>query len=295
MLIRFSKMFPCSVKCNIHQIQQKSFMTPTVRQNNVSVSPRRRSFMPNKPPYHFMIINHGDNSPQTAQTSLGCTQSSIFQSPWLQSSIRLSLPLQQSNLAHLLQNNLSAIPHTIFSDAFSWLKSFVFWSKLQWNLSPNKPSLVQVMAWRRTGDKNMTWTKAASVHGGINAALGGIELIGWGLNIAVTSYERHGVTDQRQLVFFKILLRLTAKNRWQLCITDTLWEKSTSERSMHRLGCSDLGTRIVIHLASKIFNSFIGHENSCSRMRNNHYNIDSQLTCYEFQLKFNNHTDVQFI
>ena len=41
----------------------------------------------------------------------------------------------------------------------------------------NKPALVQVMAWRQTGNKATTWTNADGVHWRIYAALGWDELI----------------------------------------------------------------------------------------------------------------------
>ena len=37
-------------------------------------------------------------------------------------------------LTYLLLDKMDAISQTIFSDAFSWMKSFVFWLKFQWSL-----------------------------------------------------------------------------------------------------------------------------------------------------------------
>ena len=37
-------------------------------------------------------------------------------------------------LIHLPLDKMGAISQTIFSDAFSWMKSFVFWLKSRWNL-----------------------------------------------------------------------------------------------------------------------------------------------------------------
>ena len=37
-------------------------------------------------------------------------------------------------LTHLPLDKMSAISQTIFSDAFSWIKSFVFWLKFHWSL-----------------------------------------------------------------------------------------------------------------------------------------------------------------
>ena len=54
---------------------------------------------------------------------------------------------------------MAAISQTTFSNAFSWMKSFVFWLSL--NFVPevpidNKPASVQIMAWRRPGDKPLS-------------------------------------------------------------------------------------------------------------------------------------------
>ena len=40
--------------------------------------------------------------------------------------------LQANELSHLSLNNMAAISQKIFSDAFSWMKSFVFWLKRYW-------------------------------------------------------------------------------------------------------------------------------------------------------------------
>ena len=40
-------------------------------------------------------------------------------------------------LTRLLLNKIVAISQTIFSDAFSWMKSFVFWLKFHWSLFPS--------------------------------------------------------------------------------------------------------------------------------------------------------------
>ena len=57
-------------------------------------------------------------------------------------------------------DKMAAISQTIFSDAFSWLKSFVFWLNFT-EVFPkgpddNNPVLVQIMAWRRIGDKPLS-------------------------------------------------------------------------------------------------------------------------------------------
>ena len=49
----------------------------------------------------------------------------------------------------------------IFSDAFSWMKSFVFWLKFHRSLflraeTDNNPALVQIMGWGWIGDKPLS-------------------------------------------------------------------------------------------------------------------------------------------
>ena len=55
---------------------------------------------------------------------------------------------------------MAAILQTIFSDAFSWMKSFVFWLKFHWSLflkvQLTISQLVQIMAWRQIGDKPLS-------------------------------------------------------------------------------------------------------------------------------------------
>ena len=59
-------------------------------------------------------------------------------------------------LTHRGRNKM-AISHTTFSSAFSWMKTFEFEMKFHWNmfhygLNDTMAALVQIMAWRRTGD-----------------------------------------------------------------------------------------------------------------------------------------------
>ena len=78
-------------------------------------------------------------------------------------------------LTHLSLAKMVAISQTMFSNAFSWMKSLVFGSKFHWSLFlrgpiDNESSLVQVMAWRRTGNKplpelmmtHINWVEAYS-------------------------------------------------------------------------------------------------------------------------------------
>ena len=67
-------------------------------------------------------------------------------------------------LPQLPMNKMAAISQTITSNAFSWLKSFVFCFGFHWKFVPkgpvdNKLVLVQVMAWHRTGDKPLSELK----------------------------------------------------------------------------------------------------------------------------------------
>ena len=53
------------------------------------------------------------------------------------SPLSLSLNVSTSapeELTHLSLDKMAAISQTIFSDVFSWMKSFVFWLKFQWSL-----------------------------------------------------------------------------------------------------------------------------------------------------------------
>ena len=43
-------------------------------------------------------------------------------------------------LTHLPLDKMAAILQTMFSDAFSWMKSFVFWLKFHWSLFPKGPT-----------------------------------------------------------------------------------------------------------------------------------------------------------
>ena len=62
-------------------------------------------------------------------------------------------------LTHWGRDKMADISQTMFSKAFSWMKSFVFWFQFHWSLflrvqlTINKSALVQVMAWRPTADK----------------------------------------------------------------------------------------------------------------------------------------------
>ena len=64
-------------------------------------------------------------------------------------------------LTHWGRDKMDAISQMTFSSAFSWMKMFEFWLKFPLKFvlkSPidNIPALVQIMAWRRPGDKPLS-------------------------------------------------------------------------------------------------------------------------------------------
>ena len=75
-------------------------------------------------------------------------------------------------LTHWGQDKMAAIFQTTFLNAFSWMKIYEFQLKFHWNKGPinNIPAFVQVMAWRRPGDKPLSdpmmvkFTKAYMRH-----------------------------------------------------------------------------------------------------------------------------------
>ena len=62
-----------------------------------------------------------------------------------------------NNLTHWGREQMDAVSQTTFSNAFSWMKMFEFRLKFTVIFSKgpinNIPALVQIMAWRRPGDK----------------------------------------------------------------------------------------------------------------------------------------------
>ena len=67
-------------------------------------------------------------------------------------------------LTHLPMDKTAVNSQTIFSDGFSWMKSFVFWLKCHWKFVPKRtididPALVWIMAWHRIGDKPLSEPK----------------------------------------------------------------------------------------------------------------------------------------
>ena len=63
-------------------------------------------------------------------------------------------------LTRLPLGKMAAISQTTHSNAFLWMETLVIWFKLHWRLFrkgliDNKPALIQVMAWHRTGDSKL--------------------------------------------------------------------------------------------------------------------------------------------
>ena len=64
-------------------------------------------------------------------------------------------------LTHWGQDKMAAISQTMLANAFSWMEMCEFCLRFHWSLFPEGPindiqSLVQVMAWRRPGDKPLS-------------------------------------------------------------------------------------------------------------------------------------------
>ena len=75
---------------------------------------------------------------------------------------------------------MAAISQTIFSDAFSWMKSFIFWFNFHWSLFLSV-QLTITQDWSRYNGlvhwQAIIWTNADSVDCRIYVAVGGDELI----------------------------------------------------------------------------------------------------------------------
>ena len=66
-----------------------------------------------------------------------------------------------TSLTHWGRDEMNNISQTTFSNAFSSMKMFEFRLKFHWSLFPrvpinNIPALVQILAWRRSGDKPLS-------------------------------------------------------------------------------------------------------------------------------------------
>ena len=64
------------------------------------------------------------------------------------------------SLTHRSQDKMANTLQTTSSKAFSWMKIVTFWFSFHWKLLKgpvkNDPSLVQILAWRRTGGKPLS-------------------------------------------------------------------------------------------------------------------------------------------
>ena len=66
-----------------------------------------------------------------------------------------------SSLTHWGRDKMDVISHTTFSNAFYWMKMYEFRLRFHWSLFPkvqinNIPAMVQIMVWRRPGDKPLS-------------------------------------------------------------------------------------------------------------------------------------------
>ena len=60
-------------------------------------------------------------------------------------------------LTQVGRDKMTDIFTTIFSNEFPWMKIFEFWIQFDWSLFlDNITPLVQILAWRRTGDKPLS-------------------------------------------------------------------------------------------------------------------------------------------
>ena len=86
--------------------------------------------------------------------------SSEFIKTWIDQRILKGLGYL-SLLPHWGRNKKAAVSQTMFSNAFSFMKMFAFWLDISLKVVPKGPinniaALIQVMAWRRSGDKPLS-------------------------------------------------------------------------------------------------------------------------------------------
>ena len=90
------------------------------------------------------------------RTYLRCTKDLHY---IMQFSQDCSIVMASELLTHWGRDKIDAISQTIFSNAFSWMKMLEYRLKLKFvpkGLINNIPALVQIMAWRRPGDKPLS-------------------------------------------------------------------------------------------------------------------------------------------
>ena len=105
-------------------------------------------------PFQYPIRRQGCRS--ACQISKGCDNLN-YQSRGFETSRDLTIrcligywngTLALEGLTHLPLDKMAAISQALFSRAFSWMKSFVFWLKFHWNLFP-RVQLIITQHWFR--------------------------------------------------------------------------------------------------------------------------------------------------
>ena len=91
-------------------------------------------------------------------TGCGCKVTTKISAPCCPVAFAVRICLR---LTHWGRDKLATISQTTISNAFSWMKMLGFRLKFHWSFFPkgrinNIPLLVQIMAWRRPGDKPLS-------------------------------------------------------------------------------------------------------------------------------------------
>ena len=97
---------------------------------------------------------------------------------------------------------MSAISQTTFSNAFSWMKSFVFWLKFYWSLFLRVQLIGSDNGLVPNRRQAIIWTNADPIHWRIYAALGGDEL-----KATETVYIQVYIFILLSTVYFNLLTR----------------------------------------------------------------------------------------
>ena len=126
-------------------------------------------------------------------------------------------------LTHSPLDKMAAILQTKFSNAFFWMRSFVFWFKLHWNFDHKVPVDNKVSIGLGNGLvpsrwQTISWTKADLVHGHIYAALGGDELIEYDLLLMKVGPVT--ITDNFQHWFWANVQSHVRMDVWKYLFTD---------------------------------------------------------------------------
>ena len=123
-------------------------------------------------------------------------------------------------LTYLPLDKMAAISQMIFSYAFSWMQSFVFWLKFNWTLFPkglvnNIPVLVQIMAWHRIGNRLLSepmltrFTDINMQHLGETSLKFSVMAVTWGCCFLNTLCYLCGILDQNKMT---AILQITFSN-----------------------------------------------------------------------------------